>query len=950
MATDTCRILDLGKEEWGAVLDELYLATLSELPAFGHESDEWHPPGRYLYEALDALSRTCKVARAMCLERVYAYVHLMPTQTVFSMATQFNRGFYYRAAGLLSRSNRLLKAEPFARTTSLQIHVSPLSMLGEHFQALAQELHALRHVYVRVLFRESEAQDATEYTTALTHINSFLRTPTGQGLISVGFWFVKGDGIYAAASAMEHEAASWGPLCVGPNTTKVLFFPGICQAEGGRPGALIRFLPWPCAVREVVMGAADFCRTDAMTWYGQTEVGKVWLRQTDGDAFSLGDALLVASVGWGGRLRSLRIDGTTFDARCAQALAQLRGLDELDLHPDFVDATGAAQLYDLDDDNLREANDRLEHADQSEELAGHQRHRIVLVADRAELANRAQFAQVDEETAGQMVSLLRLCLPALKVRIVHLGATAHCVLEDRESMEDCWGGATSEHTAYDVYDREQRCASDVIGAAREHISSASEAATEGSDGCEIWRLVIESTDGDKSDEGRVARALARVSHRLWAMTMPFAVLRLVVYGQQAAILKYYMGLAMPLISAYEYTRDLCVACDVGEAGELALAAAGCLPSLRSLSIICGGVAFRRSQREWDVVPGQLSRLAQLREICSLRHLGIYLLVQHTYDRSVALALDKLDRLACLTQLHSISFRISGGLQLTADPDIDIPRGARRIRLSAEVLALVNRGSWLLGDVLAVVEVEDLRHNEQLAHRSVFHAARSLTSGIAAALPGWTRHLRTLQLLSVCLNYGAIVLVAELKQLGRLDLIPRRVDMAWMEKELLSEQAIKTGNRELSTEEVEVSGIGPFIGGLLLCGGAPDLLDGLKYLLGRMPHLRVLVIGDASQPSVLGTAMEAQEEHIQLFTKLASHVLPSLALWGVGDSEGRVEHLLHMPSCGGCSRLGRGWRTERCLAMENGVALRDLGEHEMSRAEIAEKDARLDRVVSVGPVL
>ncbi|EJD44825.1 hypothetical protein AURDEDRAFT_124926 [Auricularia subglabra TFB-10046 SS5] len=318
----------------------------------------------------------------------------------------------------------MLRAVPFLWTTSLVLHASPLWLLEEQFLAVSRSLPALKHLRVHVLFRQSEATQASAYRGALSQINTFLTSTAGKMLLSVGFWFSLPGQERPSSGALREMLLTSKPLLIGPKVGKLFFFPRFGATRNHNGADLgedaLRFLPWPCGVKEIAMSATDFCICDPINWHRHYELERVTLLCEDVVSEVYGDESLAqriaASLGraapwWRDSLTLLRLENTVFDTSCALAVAELRSLAQLDLHPSVVDASEAMTLLEVENENLMEAQERLEMDDQGHMLGTRTRRRMVIVPDHADLLGSEDFAQLEEDTAAAMLMLLKLCLP-----------------------------------------------------------------------------------------------------------------------------------------------------------------------------------------------------------------------------------------------------------------------------------------------------------------------------------------------------------------------------------------------------------------------------------------------------------------------------------------------------------------------------------------------------------
>ncbi|EJD42799.1 hypothetical protein AURDEDRAFT_168043 [Auricularia subglabra TFB-10046 SS5] len=441
--------------EWQTIIEELYLVTVEELPTFAHPLNDARPPGRVRFVALRSLAETCKAIRVVCLPHLYNYLHISRTQSIIGLDAVRGKGFIYREAIAASaREGRVLRAAPFLWTTSLVLHASPIWLLDEQFLAVSRSLPALKHLRLHVLFRKSEATQALAYRGALSQINTFLTSTAGQMLVSVGFWFSVPGQERPSSGALREMLLTSKPLLIGPKVEKLFFFPRLGALRNHNGADLgedaLRFLPWPCAVKEIAMSATDFCICDPINWHRHYELERVTLSCEDVLSEVHGDESLARRIAvslgraapwWRDSLTLLRLENTSFDTSCALAVAEFRSLSQLDLHPSVVDASEAMRMLEVENENLMEAQARLEMDDQGHMLGTRTRtrRRMVIVPDHADLVGSDDFAQLEEDTAAAMLMLLKLCLPSLPLRVAHIGGTASCSLEKREALEDRQG-------------------------------------------------------------------------------------------------------------------------------------------------------------------------------------------------------------------------------------------------------------------------------------------------------------------------------------------------------------------------------------------------------------------------------------------------------------------------------------------------------------------------------
>ncbi|EJD32369.1 hypothetical protein AURDEDRAFT_178566, partial [Auricularia subglabra TFB-10046 SS5] len=408
--------------EWQAIIEELYLVTVEELQTFAQPLNEARPPGRVWFVALRSLAETCKAIRVVCLPHLYKYLHISRTQSIIGLDAVRGKGFIYKDTRAASaREARVLRAVPFLWTTSLVLHASPLWLLEEQFLAVSRSLPTLKHLRVHVLFRQSEATQASAYRGALSQINTFLTSTAGKMLLLVGFWFSLPGQERPSSGALREMLLTSKPLLIGPKVGKLFFFPRFGATRNHNGADLgedaLRFLPWPCGVKEIAMSATDLCICDPINWHHHYELERVTLLCEDVVSEVYGDESLVqriaASLGraapwWRDSLTLLRLENTVFDTSCALAVAELRSLAQLNLHPSVVDASEVMTLLEVENENLMEAQERLEMDDQGHMLGTRTRRRMVIVPDHADLLGSEDFAQLEEDTAAAMLMLLKL--------------------------------------------------------------------------------------------------------------------------------------------------------------------------------------------------------------------------------------------------------------------------------------------------------------------------------------------------------------------------------------------------------------------------------------------------------------------------------------------------------------------------------------------------------------
>ncbi|EJD34310.1 hypothetical protein AURDEDRAFT_131234 [Auricularia subglabra TFB-10046 SS5] len=912
------------KRPWDCIFDYLYLSALSELPRFAHDPDEL--PGYYHFVALDDLAQSCKSIRGHCLRRLYSSVRLSVTQTVLSIAAlQPVLYFPYTSRDDLPRTS-LATARPFANTISLDFHVSPQSHAAEHLSVLSFTMPALLHVYVRVLFREDDARDILQYQHVLRHVNRYLSSDAGRQLYTFGLWFVRSPAHRPPLRALLQHIPQWDPILVGPRLTNLHLFadlypPGLPDHAASPPTPL-RFFPWPCHVRQLAIEASDFFLADPINWLSQRALHRVRIVETLPNAYydpvlalQLARAILSAVPAWAAGLTTLQLVHIHFDRNVALALAQLASLQQLDLHPVSLDARVADRVFDDGNENLALADQRLQ-AHQQWHIAGlHPHHRIVLVPDDLGTAQTLEFDHLTSLITEDFFTLLKLSIPSLPLRIMHIGSRHACVLAPRDDF--------LHHDAL----------------AHQPI--------------EVWHHIVHFA-GDQSARSSLARRLSAVSPGVRTFFIRLSFPSLTLYGDQAYMFNIFLTRGLPTTTAFAYTATLVLAAQPDDIASLCSAAAECLPNLASLTCLCPDIQAVRPSRQLAALSASFQHFAGLARRRRLRHFALHLHLSHPFNKTHTLDLSELDFLTCL-HVESLTLDVTGGLSFSTDEPILLPGSLMRVRVTPAILGLIQRATWSHAEQLVVVHIEDTRTRSQLKSRSDSLAAAALTSALAPAISGWAGRLRVLRLFAVFLDYPAILLLGELTLLQRLDLQPMSLFLAAHEISLLQSKAILRNPPVVASRAAQsLSGLGPFAGFVDVFAGLPDLLPLLKYLICRLSNLHTLRVGHRSPRlrDVLGSPEELQTEHLFLYKALCPYLHPSLSLWSFAHTAGN-EPLLHLPTCGLCSHLPPGSRSTACRQLETLEVLRNRQADQPDEIPAADIPCALkvhEHVTTVGPLL
>ncbi|EJD51495.1 hypothetical protein AURDEDRAFT_159229 [Auricularia subglabra TFB-10046 SS5] len=400
------------------------------------------------------------------------------------------------------------------------------------------------------------------------------------------------------------------------------------------------------------------------------------------------------------------------------------------------------------------------------------------------------------------------------------------------------------------------------------------------------------------------------------------------------------------VSPFDTTSKLRVLGQVRDFAPLPAAVTSAFGAITSLELILRPVPFPLTPSMWEQFGSSLSQLHVLCDVRGLSHLSLYLFVDHNYQRTVV-DIAELQSLATLHSLRSLALRVTGGAEITAYRDFLLPPSLGHLRVSVEVLSLIDRRAWTsaLTD-FGSVEVEDLRGRCHLRRATHADAARQLSSAVAPALPGWVATLRTLRLVDVTIDYTAIRALATLVRLTRLDFHPSGLELTAQECSILERDCPPSTTPPTSINRLRLSGRGGYNGAVAapLWSRLASLTTPMKHLLCRLADLRVLHLATTGElwASPQDAAALTQQHHLSLFTTLERHILPSLSIWNFGnrdrDDSWRYPYL-HLPTCRLCASLPDGRRSQDCLAVESRVIQEEKARvFDLSHSDIQEKFA------------
>ncbi|EJD33295.1 hypothetical protein AURDEDRAFT_177631, partial [Auricularia subglabra TFB-10046 SS5] len=294
------------------------------------------------------------------------------------------------------------------------------------------------------------ARDIRQYRNVLGDINSFLSSSVGLNLRTFGFWFLRAPGHRSPdhrppPAPLLHDIERWDPILLGPKLTSLHLFPDLCahctHDDLDAPTTPLRFFPWPCHVRQLAIEASDFFIADPINWHSQRALNRVRVAETlptpyydPALALQLARSILDALPAWATALTTLELSLIHFDHNVALALAQLSSLHQLDLHPMAVDSRTPDTVIDAQDRNLALADRRLEDHERRRGESLPPPLRIVLVPDHPAIAHSVEFDHLTELHAHEFFTLLKLCLPSLPLRVIHVGFTYSCILKPRDDF------------------------------------------------------------------------------------------------------------------------------------------------------------------------------------------------------------------------------------------------------------------------------------------------------------------------------------------------------------------------------------------------------------------------------------------------------------------------------------------------------------------------------------
>ncbi|EJD35485.1 hypothetical protein AURDEDRAFT_175460 [Auricularia subglabra TFB-10046 SS5] len=258
---------------------------------------------------------------------------------------------------------------------------------------------------------------------------------------------------------------------------------------------------------------------------------------------------------------------------------------------------------------------------------------------------------------------------------------------------------------------------------------------------------------------------------------------------------------------------------------------------------------------WRAVSSGLRELGILKDVQTLRQLKVHLFIDHDFERAV-IDVSGLSSLAGAVQLAELS----------------------RLRLSVQMLALLQEGSWSgCSGGLAILEIEEEQSAVHLRRRYLFDAAGELTGGLRPVVKSCKLALADMRLVGVSLDLESIFLIGELSSLVRLDIYPSTMELLPSDNDWLMTNAAQQENG-LSADRsyyATTTGVGPIAGATLVLDRHEITImrHTLQYLVSHLKALRVLHFGGFGEACVarLSTAFEAQDAYMEIFDTIADYV-------------------------------------------------------------------------------
>ncbi|EJD32940.1 hypothetical protein AURDEDRAFT_131927 [Auricularia subglabra TFB-10046 SS5] len=783
---------------------------------------------------------------------------------------------------------------------------------------------SLKDFHVRIPCHPNTRRSPDDYVRAFQWIDQFLQSYTGRRLHSAAF-------IFAPCKYLEDRSLLLASLI----QRNPFSFPGTLRFFDFQPKLELHLaaetldltplllLPSQSNLRSLLLAACDFVLINPLSWDSQPNLTRLRVQGEPRHPISpinvscsqLSLALSYAAPSWRHTVTNLQLYSVPFDHDCAFAIGELAVLTHFDLAPVTLDVKAARLLMDDDNDALLEANSRLEHSEQNRLAGLPGAVRLVLAPAADRLAHQAMPAYlIYEYCRDDLFLLLKLCLPLLsRLRVMHIGVL--CRVPNERLVE---AGSLSAHIAA-ICPSLQLVA---FGPRRYPHSSAMPV--------ELWDMIMAAPDND-DDRGRVALGLSALCCHSRCLAINRAYVTLRITDDNIFLLDSHVRrMRLPGVpTPFDFTRAVRAVPRLHDLSPLLRILPRTFPELTSLTIAFRPVDYPLPEDSWDFFRDDLNLLRALSGAYALRHFSFYLVVSHPHEGQTVDVRDlcHLNSLA----LHSLSLRMTGGIDFVSRANLMPPTTLRLLRLSVELFALVDSSFWAVLPLSFVrLDIEESRMSTHMRRFRADDAARTLASAIWDAAPGLREKLRTLRLTQVYISYAAILAIPNLTGLTRLDLHPEGRHPPVDEEVILDADNTLTVIQPVSEDALKRSGVRPRTGSLLASPSWYQLsvwVPVLRYLLSHLPQLTVLHFGGFGRTldtNRVAPVLDMQARHLALFTKLHSSLHPALSLWHFGrcDLPAHVRSYLHIPTCGKCAPLGPGRRSPECLLYEDYLS----GEH------------------------
>ncbi|EJD40063.1 hypothetical protein AURDEDRAFT_170838 [Auricularia subglabra TFB-10046 SS5] len=833
--------------------------------------------GRLAFASLKSLAATSSSIRLYALPRVYSFVHLSRDQSLFTVHAH------------ISRSSL---SSPYLFTRTLSIPIWFTSLLDHHLALVRHVLPNLVNLFLRVNWRVTLPYPA-DYARVFAAINQFLSTLPAP---SLRFFALSISPPYdpPVSNDILADMANWQPLSV-PLTLEILDFrPNFMIHRCAPPpqSPPFTFLPTVTLLREVRLSSSDFviCSTD--NWRFQPRLERVCIdafTQSGGDSVHrslLSTALHRAVPVWTNRLSVLQMFGFVFDAQTAIALSQLHSLQHLDLHAVSFDLGPAYSLLSARNDNLLQSQRLLEMQQRRRSVDGW-RPLGLRVAGGPPGRENPVVCDLLAHLSDPAFCLLQLCLPSLpQLRSTHLGERQTCT-----------------HVSYD-----RLLVSD-------HLP------------LEIWLDILENYIADRRARLGAMEAFVCLCTHSRFLAFSRAYTSMTMHAASAFLLRHFVAHmdATDVPSIFENTASVQLLTTVDDLLPLLEVPHTTLPALRRLDIIAKPVTAPLMPFEFSVLDSALATIHDLDYVTKLTSFSLYLFFDHKYSHDASIDAFVLP-LTAFTAVESLSLRLGGGIRLHTSHGLALPRTVRSLRVTVQILAVIDNSAWASCAALNHLHIEEERSRIQTPRRTTRDAARQLSSPVAAAAAAWSRSLTFLVLHNTYLEYAGVLAVGQISSLTRLDFHPSASPLNTSERLSLAHLANETPMPPLHDFPEHIlgaSGVGPLAGPIPFPYGALDLTDSIRYLLSRLRRLQVLHFGgwrhadwDIGQVSPI----RVQREFLRIFDEVGRFVPDSLSFWHFGAvAPDRPSFYLHMPTCGLCATQQHSARSAECIAREKRLA-------------------------------